>query len=170
MIEPRARAMQMPADASTPSGSAGWCGALCVAMLIGLLALAHCVGHILRTPISWPLSALISSVLIMFGAPGSRFARPRALIGGYGISLAVTVCVPALSPHPALTGSMVIVIVLICVMMFDALHPPAVGFAFSLTQQPALSTIALASCALLVTVGCVGMILFRPRHARSSIG
>lgn len=153
---------EMQADTSMPEKNIFWSSVTCIAILIGLLFLSYFMDHLLQTDVSWLLPALISSLLIMFGAPGSRFARPRAMIGGYWMSLAVALCVSTFPLPPPLIWGAAIAAALLCAVIFDVLHPPAVGFAFTMSQQFPLSNLVLASSAALIAIGCTAIILLRP--------
>ena len=93
-------------------------------------------------------SSLASSICILFVTPSSVTSTPRHLIGGYLIALIlglsgyyVCMWLGKITPHPGLfnlhliCAALAVTGAIFFMVIFDATHPPAAGFALGLVIE-----------------------------------
>lgn len=143
-------------------------GVTCAIILAGLPLAAYYFGQLIRADFSWPVPALMSSALIVFGAPESRFARPRALVGGYLVSLVATLFVLSIPVPSTLAFAIAIALPLTAALVLDVLHPPAIALAVIAERHLLVPAGQLFATVLLIGVACIAMALLHP--SRRSAG
>lgn len=81
----------------------------------------------------WNINPLVvagmgSTTFVLFATPESGAARPRAVVGGYVISMIVGILFFPL-PDPIIAGSLAVGTSIFAMTMMDAEHPPASAIA-----------------------------------------
>ena len=137
--------------------------AKCTTLLIALVGIAEGLGGLFQTDLSWMLPAPVSSVLIIFGAPDSRFAWRRAVIGGYCAAISTALLITSLKVPLHLVSVILIAAALVGALILDALHPPAVGFAVTVGQHSLWSIEHAIAALVLTAITCGALATLVPR-------
>ena len=133
------------------------------------VAIVFCLTYFLSDH-HWMLAAVGATAIILFSMPHSPMAQPWSVLGGYFISAVVALIVSMIVVNPIVGTGISVALVVMLMLSFKCLHPPAGAIAvFVTTQKPSgtaamidmMASILLSSLLLLVAAGLINKLLGR---------
>ena len=122
-------------------------GALVGLAITGLIARFAAGGDLGMGPLL--VGPIGASAVLVFAAPASPLAQPRAVIGGNILSAVIGVACAALIPEPFAAAAVAVALAIGVMALTGCLHPPGLGFGFVL--------VPVALCSVLLVVAGMGL-------------